>query len=108
MFSLGSLGYMIGKMVVNCPLRNHGGILRALYLVCLVSLKSLVQILRAVTLTVHKVENGVISREWGHQGCLGHFQEGQGGHFQVQEAQEGHPGVFPRFQYCGPSSGEIC
>ena len=48
------------------------------------------------------------SREWGHQGCLGHFQEGQGGHFQVQEAQEGHPGVFPQFQYCGPSSGEIC
>ena len=21
------------------------------------------------------------SREWGHQGCLGHFQEGQAGHF---------------------------
>ena len=21
------------------------------------------------------------SREWDHQGCLGHFQEGQGGHF---------------------------
>ena len=20
------------------------------------------------------------SREWDHQGCLGHFQEGQGGH----------------------------
>ena len=46
------------------------------------------------------------SREWGHQGYLGHFQEGQGGHFQVQEAQEGHFGVFPQFQYCGPSSGE--
>ena len=26
------------------------------------------------------------SRDWGHQGCLGHFQEGQGGHFQVLEA----------------------
>ena len=24
------------------------------------------------------------SRGWDHQGCLGHFQEGQGGHFQVQ------------------------
>ena len=51
------------------------------------------------------------SREWGHQGCLGHFQEGQGGHFQVQEAQEaqeGHFGVFPQFQYYGPSSGVIC
>ena len=23
------------------------------------------------------------SREWDHQGCLGHFEEGQGGHFQV-------------------------
>ena len=23
------------------------------------------------------------SREWDHQGCLGHFQEGQEGHFQV-------------------------
>ena len=22
------------------------------------------------------------SREWDHQGCLGHFQEGQEGHFQ--------------------------
>ena len=32
------------------------------------------------------------SRGWGHQGCLGHFQEGQGGHFQVLEAQEGHFG----------------
>ena len=34
------------------------------------------------------------SREWDHQGCLGHFQEGQGGHFQVLGAQEGHPGVL--------------
>ena len=30
------------------------------------------------------------SREWGHQGWLGHFQEGQKGHYQVQRAQEGH------------------
>ena len=44
------------------------------------------------------------SRESDHQGCLRHFQEG---HFQVLGAQEGHPGVFPQFQYCGPSSGEI-
>ena len=34
------------------------------------------------------------SREWDHQGCLDHFQEGQGGHFQVLEAQEGHFGVL--------------
>ena len=33
------------------------------------------------------------SREWDHQG-----------HFQVLGAQEGHLGVFPQFQYCGPSS----
>ena len=48
------------------------------------------------------------SRDWGQEGCLGHFQEGHRGHFQVQEAQEGHFGVFPQFQYCGPSSGGIC
>ena len=48
------------------------------------------------------------SREWDHQGCLiGHFQEGQGGHFQVLEAQEGRFGMFPQFQCCGPSSHEI-
>ena len=47
------------------------------------------------------------SREWDHQGCLGHFQEGQGGHFQVLGAQEIHPEVFPQFQYCGPSSDGI-
>ena len=29
-------------------------------------------------------------REWDHQGCLGHFQEGQGGHFfRYWGAQEG-------------------
>ena len=38
------------------------------------------------------------SREWDHQGCLDHFQEGQGGHFQVLKAQEGHLGLFPQFQ----------
>ena len=43
------------------------------------------------------------NREWDHQGCLGHLQEGHGGHFQVLQAQEVHPGVFPQFQYCGPS-----
>ena len=43
------------------------------------------------------------SREWDHQGCLDHFQEGQEGHFQVLKAQEGHPGVFPQSQYCGLS-----
>ena len=60
MFSLWGLGCMIGKMVVDCHLRNHGGFLRVWYLVYLVSLKSLVQILRAMTLTAHKVKNGVI------------------------------------------------
>ena len=33
------------------------------------------------------------SREYDHQGCLGHFQEGQEGHFQVLGAQEGHPTI---------------
>ena len=47
------------------------------------------------------------SQEWDHQGCLGHLQEGQGGHFQVLGAQEVHPGVFPQSQYCGPSSDGI-
>ena len=37
------------------------------------------------------------SRKCNHQGCLGHFQEGQGGHCQVLGAQEGHPGVFHNF-----------
>ena len=44
------------------------------------------------------------SREWGHQGCLGHSQGGQEGHFQILGAQEGHPRVLPQFQYCGLSS----
>ena len=37
------------------------------------------------------------SREWDHQGCLGHFQEGQVGHFQVLETQEGHFWSFQNF-----------
>ena len=37
------------------------------------------------------------SREWDHQGCLDHFQEGQEGHLQVLGAQEGHPGCFHNF-----------
>ena len=47
------------------------------------------------------------SREWGHQGCLGHFQEGQIDQNQVQRAQEVHPERFPQLQRCGPSFGEI-
>ena len=47
------------------------------------------------------------SRGSDHQGCLGHFQEGQEGHFQVLGAQKGHPGMFPQCQYCGLSSGGI-
>ena len=27
------------------------------------------------------------SREWGHQGCLGHFQEGQHDQYQVQSCR---------------------
>ena len=38
------------------------------------------------------------SRECDHQGCLGHFQEGQKGNYQVQWPQEGHPEVFPQLQ----------
>ena len=47
------------------------------------------------------------SREWGHQGWLGHFQEGQKGQNQVPRAQEGYPKGCPQLQCCGPSSGEI-
>ena len=60
MFSLRSLSYMVGIVVINVPLRSWGGILGTWYLVCLVHLKSLVQILRTVTLTIHKVKNGVL------------------------------------------------
>ena len=48
------------------------------------------------------------SREWDHQGCLHPCQEGQEGHLEVLEGHEGHPGVFPQFQYCGLTSGGIC
>ena len=47
------------------------------------------------------------SREWDHQGCLGHFQEGLGGHFKVLRAKEVHFGVIPHFLYWGPSSDGI-
>ena len=47
------------------------------------------------------------SREWGHQGCLGHFQEGQNDLYQVQRAQEGPPEGFPQLQCCRPSSGDL-
>ena len=47
------------------------------------------------------------SPEWGHQGCLGHFQEGQMGYYDVQGVQEGHPKVFPHLQCCEPPSSEI-
>ena len=45
------------------------------------------------TLKAYNTEanNQQISPEEGPQYCLGHFQEGQGAHFQVQEAQECHP-----------------
>ena len=70
-------------MVIVVPLRNWGGILGIWYLVGLVSLQSMVQILRALIGCSQ-------SQEWGHQGWLGHFQEGQKGKNQVQRAQEGH------------------
>ena len=47
------------------------------------------------------------SREWGHQGWLGHFQEVQKSQNQVQRGQEGNPKGLPQVQCCGPSSGEI-
>ena len=61
---------MVGIMVVNVPLRNWGGILGTWYLVGLVTLKSLVEIPRAVILAIHK------SQESGQQEWLDHFQEG--------------------------------
>ena len=93
-----SLGIRVILPLVNCHLRNHDGILRAWYLVFLVSLKSLVQILRAVTLTVTK-------SRLGSSGMSRSLSGRSGGHFQVLEAQEGHFGVLPQFQYCRPSSG---
>ena len=64
---------MVGIVVINVPFRREGGILGTWYVVCLISLKSLVQILRACDIDYSQ------SREWGLQGCLGHFQEGQKG-----------------------------
>ena len=37
------------------------------------------------------------SRDWDHQGCLGHFQEGQGGHFQVLDPRRVILGWFHNF-----------
>ena len=37
------------------------------------------------------------SRGWGHQGCSGHFQEGQKGLYQVQRAQQVILRDFPNF-----------
>ena len=37
------------------------------------------------------------SQEWYNQKCLGHFQEGQGGHFQVLEARRVIMGCFHNF-----------
>ena len=37
------------------------------------------------------------SREWDHQGCLDHFQEGQEGHFQVLGARRVILGCFHNF-----------
>ena len=51
---------MVVVMVVDGALRNFGGILGTWYLVGLICLQSLIQILSVVTLTVHRVENGVI------------------------------------------------
>ena len=36
-------------------------------------------------------------KKGGHQGCLGHFQEGQKGQYQVDRAQVGHPEDFHNF-----------
>ena len=36
-------------------------------------------------------------REWDHQGCLGHFQERQGGHLQVLGAHRVILGCFHNF-----------
>ena len=47
------------------------------------------------------------SREWGPQGCLDHFQEGQKDQNQVQRAQVSLPEVPPQHLCCGPSSYEI-
>ena len=38
------------------------------------------------------------SREWDHQGCLGHFEEGQEGHFQVLGPRRVILGCFHNFK----------
>ena len=82
MCSQGSLGYMVGIMVVNVPLRTWGGTLGTWYLVGLVnlvSLQSLIQILRAVTLPVHKVQNGMARSLSGRSERPESGTEGSGG-----------------------------
>ena len=37
------------------------------------------------------------SREWGHQECLGHFQGGQEGHFQILGPRRVFLGCFHNF-----------
>ena len=82
---------MVGVMVVDGPLRNCGGILGTWYLVGLISL-----VTAEPDPNPHSCDTDCSqSRDWGHQGFLGHFQEGQKGYYQVQGAQEGHPEVFP-------------
>ena len=44
------------------------------------------------------------SREWGPQGCLGHFQEAQRVQNQAQRTQVGLPEALPQHECCGPSS----
>ena len=80
---------MVGAMVVNGPLQNCGGILQTWYLIGLVSLQSLIQILRAVTL-VHKLR-------MGSSGMSRSLSGRSEGHDQVQRAQEGHPVGFQNF-----------
>ena len=70
------LGYMVGVMVVDGPLRNFSGFLGTWYLVGLICLQSLIPNPQNCDTDCSQ------SREWGHQGCLGHFQEGQ--NYQVQ------------------------
>ena len=73
---------MVGVMVIDGPLRNFGGILETWYLVGLICLIEPDPNPQSCDTDCSQ------SQGWGHQGCLGHFQEGQKGHYQIQEAQE--------------------
>ena len=78
MFSLGSLGYMVGIMVVDGPLRNCGGNSRDM-------LSGRADKPGEADPNPQSYDTDCSqSREWGHQGCLGHIEEGQKGHYQVQ------------------------